>query len=155
MFTADEYAMLHIALKSYETIYIDTLTRSHTIDSKERKELYKKLNGVREKIDALLVIDEENIDKIKEMNERQHPKEPILHESDGLSDGLYVCPKCTNILISSTLVSGKCYNFCPTCGQAIKWNEEIIKNAKEAKETLRKSRIKKETQNESDNNRSS
>ena len=39
----------------------------------------------------------------------------------------YNCPKCGEAVI------GRCYNYCPDCGQKLDWSDDEIKKEKEKK----------------------
>lgn len=57
--------------------------------------------------------------------EKQKANEPYIW-GDGCSDGypvydMYDCPGCGK----SYEIDGEKYDYCPNCGQAIDWSEEI------------------------------
>lgn len=64
------------------------------------------------------------VEKCSKAVEKQTPKDPgKIH---GRFSDTYICPVCKYALIHKNETSwfcGKHYNFCPDCGQAIKWDE--------------------------------
>ena len=63
--------------------------------------------------------------KCKKAMEKQKANEPYIW-GDGCSDGypvydMYDCPGCGK----SYEIDGEKYDYCPNCGQAIDWSEEI------------------------------
>ena len=61
------------------------------------------------------ILDEKNQEELMKLVintfEKQLPKRPVLD-----SKGRYICMECVNMVIES-------FNFCPNCGQKLKWEE--------------------------------
>lgn len=53
-----------------------------------------------------------------EISERATPKKPVQENIDMCGQFYDVCPVCATTLVDSF---NDCFNFCPSCGQAIDW----------------------------------
>ena len=66
------------------------------------------------------------VEKCREAVEKQKPMNPKIHK-DRFSN-TYNCPKCGWTFIHKNETGWFCgqhYKFCPNCGQAIRWNENL------------------------------
>lgn len=62
--------------------------------------------------------------EIRELKERDTAKVPKIHKNK--HSNAYTCPNCNLVLINKDETGwfcGKHYNYCPDCGQRIKWEE--------------------------------
>lgn len=62
--------------------------------------------------------------EIMELKERDTAKAPKIHKNK--HSNAYTCPNCNLVLINKDETGwfcGKHYNYCPDCGQRIKWEE--------------------------------
>ena len=62
--------------------------------------------------------------EIMGLKERDTEKAPEIHKNKRSS--VYTCPSCNLVLINKDETGwfcGKHYNYCPDCGQRIKWEE--------------------------------
>ena len=63
-------------------------------------------------------------EQIMELKERDTAKAPKIHKNK--HSNAYTCPNCNLVLINKDETGwfcGKHYNYCPDCGQRIKWEE--------------------------------
>lgn len=63
-------------------------------------------------------------EQIRELKERDTAKAPKIHKNK--HSNAYTCPNCNLVLINKDETGwfcGKHYNYCPDCGQRIKWEE--------------------------------
>lgn len=66
------------------------------------------------------------VENCREAAEKQKPMNPKIHK-DRFSN-TYNCPKCGWTFIHKNETGWFCgqhYKFCPNCGQAIRWNENL------------------------------
>ena len=63
-------------------------------------------------------------EQIRELKERDTAKAPKIHKNK--HSNAYTCPNCNLVLINKDETGwfcGKHYNYCPDCGQRLKWEE--------------------------------
>ncbi len=62
--------------------------------------------------------------EVMELKERDTAKAPKIHKNK--HSNAYTCPNCNLVLINKDETGwfcGKHYNYCPDCGQRLKWEE--------------------------------
>lgn len=64
----------------------------------------------------------DNLAILGELVNKVTPKEPLFYSNDQGKDFWY-CPTCQGHLANDT-EEYLCGNYCPRCGQALKWDEE-------------------------------
>ena len=79
---------------------------------------------VRERLEELKPYEDTGLTppEIMKLKERDTAKDPEIHENKRSS--VYTCPSCNLVLINKDETGwfcGKHYNYCPDCGQRLKW----------------------------------
>ena len=83
-------------------------------------------HDVRKRLEELKPYEDTGLtpEQIMELKERDTAKAPKIHKNK--HSNAYTCPNCNLVLINKDETGwfcGKHYNYCPDCGQRIKWEE--------------------------------
>lgn len=85
-------------------------------------------NSLRAKVKHLAykgILTQKESDKIRDVLLKQKPQKWEVETDDYMMQDIYKCPSCKEywVLMEGTPKDND-YNYCPRCGQKLKWEEE-------------------------------
>lgn len=103
----------------------EAVKKSKSLDTYVKQVLWERDIAIQQ-LEEIGISFGENMDSVKEAVEKQKPKKPNIFKER--FSNTYSCQKCGYVLIhrdETGWFCGQHYKFCPKCGQAIRWDENL------------------------------